>query len=99
MAQVICTLPNASSSINGVKFTEDKGQMVSEEVTDDVAAHFASIRGYKLVRKAEPKAKAAASASAAAPEPATAAPAPAADPAAPAEPAAPAAGEAKKAEA
>lgn len=55
MAKVICTLPNASTRINGVTFTPDRNQMVSEEISDEVAAHFASISGYKLMKsKAAP---------------------------------------------
>ncbi|MFT8945951.1 MAG: hypothetical protein ABF876_05140 [Acetobacter aceti] len=50
MAKVICTLPNASTRINGVTFTPDRNQMVSEEISDDVAAHFAVINGYKLMK-------------------------------------------------
>lgn len=53
MARVICTLPNASDCINGVRFTLDRGQMVSEEVDEDTAAIFGSIRGYSVV-SAEP---------------------------------------------
>lgn len=52
MARVICTLENASELISGVKFTADRGQMISEEITDEVAAHFASIPGYSLVAPA-----------------------------------------------
>lgn len=48
MAIIICTLPHASTSINGVKFSSDRGQMISEDVSDDVAAHFARIRGFKI---------------------------------------------------
>ena len=48
MAKVICTLPNASSSISGVKFVSHKNGMISEEVEDEVALHFASINGYQI---------------------------------------------------
>ncbi len=48
MAKVICTLPNASTKINGVAFVEHKLGMISEEVSDEVAAGFASIQGYVL---------------------------------------------------
>lgn len=62
MAQVICTLPNASELISGVKFSKNgKVGMISEEVTDDEAAEFAKISGYKIVAaKAPAKAGAAA---------------------------------------
>ncbi|MGH3850417.1 MAG: hypothetical protein ACRDRT_12070 [Pseudonocardiaceae bacterium] len=46
MAQVICTLPNASSLINGVKFIEHEAGVISEEIDDEAAAVFASIKGY-----------------------------------------------------
>ncbi len=49
MARVICTLPNASAKISGVTFIADKGQMISEEISDPVAENFASIKGYILV--------------------------------------------------
>lgn len=49
MAKVICTLPNASEEISGVKFNQVDGGMLSEDVADDVAARFASIKGYALV--------------------------------------------------
>lgn len=46
MAQVICTLPNASNLINGVKFIEHEAGVISEEISDEAAAVFASIKGY-----------------------------------------------------
>jgi hypothetical protein len=49
MARVICTLPNASERINGVAFVADRGQMLSEDISDEVAAEFAAIEGYSLV--------------------------------------------------
>ena len=49
MARVICTLRHASTLINGVSFTEDRGQMISDEVSDEVALNFAAIDGYHLV--------------------------------------------------
>ena len=56
MAKVICTLSNASTKINGVTFTADRGQMISDEITDDQAAAFAAIPGYEIVgaKKAPP---------------------------------------------
>lgn len=52
MAQVLCTLPNASEEISGVKFVSHAKGMLSEEISDDVAADFASIPGYELVSNA-----------------------------------------------
>lgn len=51
MAKVICKLPNASEEISGVKFKAhpDGAGMVSEDISDEQAAHFASIPGYELV--------------------------------------------------
>jgi hypothetical protein len=46
MPKVICTLPNASEEINGVKFVSHKDGMISEEIKEDVAALFLSIPGY-----------------------------------------------------
>jgi hypothetical protein len=49
MAKVICTLPNASFLINGVKFIEHKLGVISEEIEEEVAAAFTAIKGYKIV--------------------------------------------------
>lgn len=54
MPRVICTLENASEEISGWRFTADRGQMVSEDLPDDVAARFASIPGYRLVAPPPP---------------------------------------------
>lgn len=48
MAKVICTLPNTADVVNGVKFTLDRGEMISEDVSDEVAAAFAVIPGYTV---------------------------------------------------
>jgi len=48
MAKVICTLPNASDLISGVKFVTHKLGMISEEIEDEVAEVFLSIKGYVL---------------------------------------------------
>jgi len=48
MPKVICTLPNASSEINGVKFVSHKQGMISEEIPEDVAKSLTSIPGYHL---------------------------------------------------
>ena len=48
MAKVICTLENASELINGVKFVSHKLGMISEEIEDEVAQVFLSIKGYVL---------------------------------------------------
>lgn len=46
--RVICTRPNASTEINGVKFTplEDGTGVISEEVSEEVAANFLLVPGY-----------------------------------------------------
>lgn len=44
--RVICTLPNASLSINGVSFMAHKLGVISEEVDQDVGDAFLSIDGY-----------------------------------------------------
>lgn len=51
--KVICKLPNASDCINGVKFTPQKMDdgvtvMVSEDVSQEVAAAFTAITGYEV---------------------------------------------------
>ncbi|WP_431860145.1 hypothetical protein [Azospirillum sp.] len=57
MARIICDLPNASEEISGIKFREDRGQMVSEEVSDETAERFGRIPGYKVIasKPKEPK--------------------------------------------
>lgn len=49
MPKVLCTLQNASEEISGVKFVSHANGMLSEDVTDEVAANFASIPGYEIV--------------------------------------------------
>lgn len=48
MKIVTCTLPNASTLISGVEFSESKEGMVSGPVADEVAAQFEGIPGYEL---------------------------------------------------
>jgi len=47
MAKVICTLPNASALINGVKFVGHKLGVISEDIDDATAASFVAIQGYE----------------------------------------------------
>lgn len=50
MPKVLCTLPNASDRINGVKFTIIEGVgRVSDEIGAEAAELFLSIPGYELV--------------------------------------------------
>ena len=61
MVQVICTLPNASEEISGVKFCPHDEGMISEDITQEVADGFLLIpHGYKLAgaegkKAADPK--------------------------------------------
>ena len=57
MARVICSLPNASEEIDDIKFEAIEGGMLSEDISDELAARFASIDGYKLADGESPKAK------------------------------------------
>jgi hypothetical protein len=57
MPKVICTLNNASSEINGVKFTPAEGGMLSDEVSAEQAEAFLSIPGY-VEHKEDPAADA-----------------------------------------
>src|SRR5690606_21408172 len=45
--KVICTLPNASELISGVRFVSHAEGMISEEISEEVAARFLCIPGYK----------------------------------------------------
>lgn len=64
MPKVLCTLPNASSLISGVAFVSHANGMLSEDVTDAVAADFATIPGYTIVGSTDSADKAAAEAEA-----------------------------------
>lgn len=57
MPKVICTRPNASTNINGVKFTptEDHTGVISEEISAEAAELFLSIPGYDLAEEGEQK--------------------------------------------
>ena len=55
MAKVRCDLPNASTLISGVAFVPVEDGMISEDLDDDMAERFASIKGFHLV--AEKKGK------------------------------------------
>jgi len=50
MSRVVCTLPNASQLINGVRFASlgDGGGMLSEDIPDHIADAFLGIPGYTL---------------------------------------------------
>ena len=82
MPKIVCTLPNASDNISGVAFTaREDGAKVSEEISEELAAMFASIEGYALLEEEEasppapaPAKPAAASKSKRAPAPAPEAP-------------------------
>lgn len=49
MPKILCIRPNASDEISGVKFTPVEEGMLSEDISDDTAAAFLEIDGYKLV--------------------------------------------------
>lgn len=53
MPKVICITRNASEDIDGVKFTKTEAGMVSEEVSDEKAARFASIPGFSLFEEGQ----------------------------------------------
>lgn len=57
--KIECTLPNASTNINGIKFEPtEHGTMVSvEEVDEKVAERLLSIKGYKAVEDGGKKVK------------------------------------------
>ena len=59
MPRIICTLENAGPVINGVKFTDDRGQKISEEVSDEIAASFDGIPGYQITKAGKSAAKSA----------------------------------------
>jgi hypothetical protein len=55
MPKVLCTLPNASEEISGIKFMSHAAGMLSEDISDEQAAKFASIQGYEIVGAIRPK--------------------------------------------
>jgi hypothetical protein len=48
--RVLCTLPNAGESINGVPFAEAAGGRLSDPLSPEVAAAFLRIPGYVGVK-------------------------------------------------
>ncbi|ATI15637.1 hypothetical protein [Bordetella phage vB_BbrM_PHB04] len=54
MPKVICTLPNASELISGVKFEPHERGVISEDISDDLAETFLAIRGYELDGEKKP---------------------------------------------
>lgn len=52
--KVICTLPNASDLISGVRFVSHAQGMISEEISDEKAAAFLGIPGYKAAGEPTP---------------------------------------------
>jgi len=56
--QVICTLPNAASEINGVAFSEHPNGRISDPIDTATAERFLRIPGYIVATetKAEPAA-------------------------------------------
>lgn len=51
MPKVLCTLPNASEEIGGIKFEKHAKGMLSEDISDEQATRLASIPGYEFVGK------------------------------------------------
>lgn len=54
MFRVFCELPNASELISGVKFERlEDGRLVSEEIEEEIALTFATIRGYRVAEEGD----------------------------------------------
>jgi len=49
MARVIYTLPLPGGEIDGIRFTEDRGQLVSDEISDEAAARLATLHGFQAI--------------------------------------------------
>lgn len=55
MKTVICSLPHASTNINGIQFESiDDGAAVAAVLEDDVAAQFEDIPGYQVINNEQP---------------------------------------------
>lgn len=52
--RVLCTRPNASDEISGVRFEKHEGGMVSVDIGDEQAAAFLEVGGYELVGDSGP---------------------------------------------
>lgn len=48
MPRVLCRLPNAAGLISGIVFAPIEDHVISEEIPEEMAAHFLSIPGYEL---------------------------------------------------
>lgn len=59
MPKVICTLPNASELIDGIRFVSHKDGMVSEEISDAQVQRLVSIKGFSVIVKESKAEKAA----------------------------------------
>lgn len=56
MPKILCTLPNASSLINGIRFEPaEHGMQSVEDLPDEVAAGFSAIPGYQVVGAEAPR--------------------------------------------
>lgn len=54
MAKIICTLPHASLSINGIEFEPHEEGVISKDIADqEVVDNFISIKGYRLAEPAK----------------------------------------------
>lgn len=51
--QILCTRPNASTSINGVAFHETDAGMLSDPISQELADMFLGIPGYELIPTAK----------------------------------------------
>jgi len=49
MARVIYNLPLPGGEIDGIRFTEDRGQLVSDEISEETAARLATIHGFQAI--------------------------------------------------
>ena len=58
MARIIFTGANLDSSVvtphGEIPFTADRGQFISDEISDEAAAYFAEIPGYVLAKSPKP---------------------------------------------
>lgn len=60
--KVICTLPNCSESLMGlgdepVAFVSHAEGMISEEISEEEAAHFLAVRGFHPAKTVDPAAE------------------------------------------
>lgn len=54
MSRVIYSAPNADPQMDGLEWTQDRGELISPELTDEQAARYLTIDGFRLAETPKP---------------------------------------------